>query len=145
MVGFKAPNDREAQPHFEREIRNEVKFGHTDDGDPDTQYRMNFSELDQNEVFMRQSLDKFLSDKNPKLDQLQFIGTNLNDFDYPKPTQNIGERMKYTGFGRTTEALFGRNPLDAEPFEWSNKLVFEPERFGVSHDFKQRTTPLVRS
>ena len=112
---------------------------------PDAQLRMNFDEFDQYPVVMKQSLDEFLKSENPKLDQLKFIGTNLNDDDYPIPNQNIGERMKYTGFGRTTEALFGRNPLDPEPLNWDNKLVFEPERFGVSHDFSQKTTPLVRT
>lgn len=145
MVGFKA-TDREPDPEPEKEIKNEVAYGHTDSGDPDRQERVNFDLFDETKVFAAKPLDKFLELKNPKVDQLFFIGTQLpNMWDYPEPVNPIGGLMKNPKFGMPSQPVFGDQPLFADPFSWSSPLAFEDERYGLTHDFSQKTTPQVYS
>ena len=94
MVGFN-PHDREPEPDPEPDVKNEVKNGNTESGDPDRQERMNFDLFDETKVFAAKPLDDFLKLKNPKIDQLFYVGTNLyNQFDYPEPLNPIGDLMK---------------------------------------------------
>jgi hypothetical protein len=145
MTGFR-PTDREPDAEPEKEIKNEVAYGHTDSGDPDRQERVNFDLFDETKVFAAKPLDKFLELKNPKIDQLQFIGTNLyNQFDYPIPLNPIGNLMKNPKFGMPSQPIFGDQPLFADPFTWSSPLAFEDERYGITHNFSQPKTPLVYS
>jgi len=140
MSGFN-PTERILKPEFEKDITNEVTYGNTDSGIPARQERMNFNVFNQDKVYATENLDEFLKSKNPNLNQLRFIGTNLyNEYDYELPQQTIESLEEIPNFGVPNPPVFGESTLHPDPFDWKDPLVFVDDRFGISSDFNQKDT-----
>ena len=140
-MGYR-PHHRMLEPIFEQE---KLDLGHLDNGEPAYQNRVDLELYNTYPVYARKDLADVLALENPRVSQLQFIGTNLpNEWPYPIPREPVGSLQVIPDKSEESKALFGRSTLKGKAFKWNDKAVFDAdERFGASHDFSQPTKPLI--
>ena len=140
-MGF-CPHQRMLEPIFEQE---KLDLGHLDEGTPAYQNRVDLELYNEYPVYAKRDLADVLALENPRVSQLQYIGTNLpNEWPYPIPIEPVGNLRKTPKYTKDGIPLFGKSPLKGKAFKWNDKAVFDAdERFGASHDFSQSKKPLI--